>query len=196
MAEAPGGRLDMGNGTGIKAIPTTFDGIRFRSRLEARWAVFYSIAGIRYFYEYEGFQLPSGWYLPDFWLPDLEVWVEIKASEPTDTERRKAAELASATCHRTFIFSGSIGKGYITDMYTNDNAEAFFPDKDNGSCWDNQYRWCLCPWCRRRGIEYNGRGARVCGWKRHQATYDDKCYTDNDPVLLAAYEAAGSYQFD
>jgi hypothetical protein len=217
MAEAPRGRLDMRNGTGIKAIPTTFGGIRFRSRLEARWAVFYSIIGVRYFYEYEGFQLPSGWYLPDFWLPDLEVWVEIKASRPTETEERKMSDLASATHHRTYIFSGSIGKGYVDDdEYKNDNAQVFFEMDDTDDfgvpcfCCDYQYRWCLCPWCRRPGIEFNGRGARVCGWERHHGSEeealaaiqdqghwraDDKCYTDKDPVLLAAYDAAGSYQF-
>lgn len=51
----------------IKAIETVYNGYRFRSRLEARWAVFFDAAGIKYEYEPEGFELPDGTrYLPDF----------------------------------------------------------------------------------------------------------------------------------
>lgn len=51
----------------IKAIETIYSGYRFRSRLEARWAVFLDALGVRYEYEPEGFELPSGKrYLPDF----------------------------------------------------------------------------------------------------------------------------------
>ena len=63
----------------LKPIETVYAGYRFRSRLEARWAVFFDTLGLAYEYEKEGFDLgPAGWYLPDFWLPDLEYWVEIK----------------------------------------------------------------------------------------------------------------------
>lgn len=63
----------------MKAIETVYNGYRFRSRLEARWAVFFDEAGIKYQYELEGFELDNGqWYLPDFWLPGIEIWVEIK----------------------------------------------------------------------------------------------------------------------
>jgi hypothetical protein len=44
----------------ISNIPTRYNGITFRSRLEARWAVFWDVLGVRYFYEYEGYELPSG----------------------------------------------------------------------------------------------------------------------------------------
>ena len=51
----------------IKAIETIYDGYKFRSRLEARWAVFFKSLEIKYEYEPEGFMLPSGAkYLPDF----------------------------------------------------------------------------------------------------------------------------------
>ena len=71
----------------IKAIETRYKGYRFRSRLEARWAVFFDALGIRYQYEPQGFQiyrhLEQGdpWlYLPDFFLTDLGTWVEVKGS--------------------------------------------------------------------------------------------------------------------
>lgn len=62
----------------IKAIETKYDGYRFRSRLEARWAVFFNSLGVRFEYEPEGFELSCGRYLPDFYLTDLDLYVEIK----------------------------------------------------------------------------------------------------------------------
>lgn len=43
--------------TPIKAIETVYGGYRFRSRLEARWAVFFNTLGIPFEYEKEGFDL-------------------------------------------------------------------------------------------------------------------------------------------
>jgi hypothetical protein len=71
----------------IKVLQTTYNGYRFRSRTEARWAVFFDAAGIAYEYEKEGFTLPDGsMYLPDFWLPRIGFWVEVKGSDPTEVE--------------------------------------------------------------------------------------------------------------
>jgi hypothetical protein len=51
----------------IRAIETEYNGYRFRSRLEARWAVFFDSLGVKYEYEPEGFDLGNGiYYLPDF----------------------------------------------------------------------------------------------------------------------------------
>lgn len=82
----------------IKAIETTYKGIKFRSRLEARWAVFFDACGVNWEYEPEGFELPNGqYYLPDFLLHDVviregqesekaDLWVEVKAKERMTTE--------------------------------------------------------------------------------------------------------------
>jgi nucleoside 2-deoxyribosyltransferase len=67
----------------VKAIETCYKGYRFRSRLEARWAVFWDALGVPYDYEPQGFDLGElGWYLPDFWLPNEKLWVEIKPGPP------------------------------------------------------------------------------------------------------------------
>lgn len=50
----------------IRPVETVYDGYRFRSRLEARWAVFFKSLGVRYEYEPEGFMTEAGPYLPDF----------------------------------------------------------------------------------------------------------------------------------
>ena len=63
----------------IQAIETIYNGYRFRSRLEARWAIFFSAMGVKYEYEPEGYRLSDGTlYLPDFYLPESDTFVEIK----------------------------------------------------------------------------------------------------------------------
>lgn len=63
----------------IKPIETIYNGYRFRSRLEARWAVFFDALKIKYEYEPEGYDLGDGvYYLPDFYLPEFDLFVEIK----------------------------------------------------------------------------------------------------------------------
>lgn len=65
----------------MKAIETTYAGCRFRSRLEARWAVFMDTMHIPWQYEAEGFLLDHDKpYLPDFYLPNTDTWVEVKPS--------------------------------------------------------------------------------------------------------------------
>jgi hypothetical protein len=60
----------------IKAIPTTYAGTRFRSRLEARWAAFFDLAGLEW--EYEPCDM-DGW-CPDFALMvnGAAVYAEVK----------------------------------------------------------------------------------------------------------------------
>ena len=61
--------------TDIKPIETVYNGYRFRSRSEARWAVFFDTLGIEYIYEPEGFTFPDGTnYLPDFYLPKMNTF--------------------------------------------------------------------------------------------------------------------------
>jgi hypothetical protein len=64
------------------AIETRYAGCRFRSRLEARWAVFFDHLGIAWEYEPEGYEVASGRYLPDFYLPEFQKWIEVKPTVP------------------------------------------------------------------------------------------------------------------
>ena len=98
----------------IKAIETVYNGYRFRSRLEARWAVFFDVLGIEYQYEPEGFDLgEEGWYLPDFWLSlnddrynHAGYWVEIKGAKPTLSEMAKILALAVGSGHTAWLIHG------------------------------------------------------------------------------------------
>src|SRR5262245_40754729 len=78
--------LQAGNRPQLKPIPTWYDGYRFRSRTEARYAVLWKGCYWPYEYERQGFALERGPYLPDFYLPQQRAWVEVKGVEPTSQE--------------------------------------------------------------------------------------------------------------
>lgn len=82
----------------MKAIETRYKGYRFRSRLEARWAVFFDALAMDWTYEPEGFELADGTrYLPDFYIPSMGLYVEVKGSSPTTIEAAKCERLAFET---------------------------------------------------------------------------------------------------
>lgn len=94
----------------MKAIETIYHGYRFRSRLEARWAVFFDALGFGWTYEPEGYELPSGLrYLPDFSFQDWNLICEVKPKEPLSIEFRKARELASASGQNVLMLCGAPG---------------------------------------------------------------------------------------
>lgn len=77
----------------IKPIETLYNGYRFRSRLEARWAVFFDAIGLKYEYEVEGYKIEGSEvkeirYLPDFYIPSLDRWFEIKAKPLSEYEMK------------------------------------------------------------------------------------------------------------
>ena len=84
----------------IKAIQTAYAGYHFRSRLEARWAVFFDSLGVEWLYENEGFELSDGSrYLPDFEISafGFDCFVEIKPTKPNEDEINKAKLLSFGT---------------------------------------------------------------------------------------------------
>jgi hypothetical protein len=93
----------------IKPIQTHYNGYHFRSRLEARWAVFFDALNIEYEYEVEGFDLGNDiLYLPDFWLPMQRVWFEVKGPPPTNDDSKKMIKLCYGTQTKGIIYSGQI----------------------------------------------------------------------------------------
>jgi hypothetical protein len=173
----------------IAAIPTSYRGVTFRSRLEARWAVFYDALGVEWHYEHEGYQLSSGWYLPDFWLPNVNggCFVEIKP-EPGHGEEHCRA-LANASSRTVFLFHGEVTCPAERSGYELSSAQ--FTPGDGG---DIAYWWCECPKCGRVGIQFDGRGARVCGASCYP-NGEYKEYSAESPRLLAAYGQARARRF-
>ena len=99
--------------TQLKVIETVYRGHLFRSRIEARWAVFYDALGVPWEYEKEGFDLDGSddrgsWYLPDFWLPEQDCFVEIKGEIPKLIEEIKASVLSQKSGKIVHIFYGPL----------------------------------------------------------------------------------------
>jgi len=93
----------------IKAIETEYDGHRFRSRLEARWAVFFNAVGLTYEYEIEGFEMDGTRYLPDFYIPSLNRWFEIKGKPLSLNEIKKCEEFCRRLDNENIKYSVIIG---------------------------------------------------------------------------------------
>jgi hypothetical protein len=74
-------------------IDTEYNGYYFRSRLEARYAVYFDKLGWKYEYEAEGYKLDSGFYLPDFYFPEIDCFAEVKAKKLNELEMKLCYEL-------------------------------------------------------------------------------------------------------
>jgi hypothetical protein len=63
----------------MRSLEANYNGVLFRSRLEARWAIYFDALKIKWVYEPECVILSNGQkYTPDFYLPDYDLYVEIK----------------------------------------------------------------------------------------------------------------------
>lgn len=66
----------------MKALETKYKDVLFRSRLEARWAIFFDLLEIKYNYEPECFILSNELkYTPDFYLPEYDIYIEVKPNK-------------------------------------------------------------------------------------------------------------------
>ena len=182
------------------AIETEYKGYKFRSRLEARWAVFFDAMGVKWIYEPEGFKmytdefplLPDGsYYLPDFYLPESDTWVEVKgAVHNKDVDKLMKLYRDGNLRNFNIVMVGDIPDdtddivSWIYNRYP--AADTFI----NGFT-DFPYLPCVCPTCGKFGFQFDGRGARIC---RHDD--NDKGYTADDPEIRVAYKAARQARFE
>lgn len=90
----------------MKPIQTFYKGYYFHLRLEARWAIFLDALNAKWSYEAEGFDLDGIWYLPDFWVHDWNVWIEIKGKPASEEENRKCKLLARASGKSVLLLVG------------------------------------------------------------------------------------------
>jgi hypothetical protein len=100
----------------ISAIETTYKGYRFRSRLEARWAVFFDALEIKWEYEPQGYEKKFDFdkimYLPDFYLPDSKLYIEVKGNSDFEEWAHLAENFLDYNCPMPyFTNSYDIGEG-------------------------------------------------------------------------------------
>jgi hypothetical protein len=211
----------------IKAIETRYKGYRFRSRLEARWAVFLDTLGIAWEYEKEGYDLgEAGWYLPDFWLPEMKIWAEVKAEIPVTSKgwnnfqgeakiiADKCGALAWHTQSNVLLVDNRL-MGFL-DAMNNYPAQEMYPylifyphPQSEGSGWyaDHCQEFCDCLSCAKIGICYEGDRSRInCECvpgptDEWDLEYENECRrvkggTGSSRWIDAAYAAARSARFE
>lgn len=123
----------------IKAIPTYYRGTHYRSRIEARWAVFFDVLGMRHEHEPEKFDLPNRRYLPDFQVftgacgtLESNIFLEVKGPPPTEDEFLKLSDFSRIVGYgRALLVHGGI-RDYTLMDGTGDR--------------DGWY-WMQCPFC-------------------------------------------------
>lgn len=126
----------------MKIIPTVFDGIKFRSRLEARWAVFFKKIGIEYEWEPESFDLGETAYIPDFYLSNFGggIYCEIK---PVGGDFSKAWLFAEKTKLGIWLCEGPPGfRTYIYLKFMGEDVVDFtvIPMYDHGF-YEKRFWW-------------------------------------------------------
>lgn len=191
----------------IKPIQTRYAGYFFRSRLEARWAVFFDTLRLDWSYEPEGFELVRhGYYLPDFrvMMRGYPVWFEIKPGN--EAEYPPFTEFINSS---PGSWRGAVLNEIPDPRYVSRSQGYWYPPcKDTPYClwgqteedmpdggWDNHFRFCVCKQCGEVGFEFDGRSARIgCGCSCHKDS--DKNYTPDHPRIVAAFAAARAARFE
>ena len=182
------------SGVGIMSVTpleTLYHGVYFRSKTEARFAVFLDCLGIKWEYEPQGFDLGNG----------LKLWKDDKPGELSDYDYAKI---------NSFVFdkSGSVinplwvaGNCYTLNPM---NKHDFLSCSDHGSqnlintfrtiTGDNKDLYPICP-------QYGKLVLAITGCHYPVPCYD--CFVDYDDVdynfcdnVLNALEEASRYKFD
>jgi len=201
----------MRNRNEIGAIETVFDGYRFRSRLEARWAVFFKTAGIRYIYEPECFRLPSGkLYLPDFYLPEVNmrttedeggIYVEVKPSKPNSAEIDYLFELSKITGKGVLLLEGmpALWNGFF-DAEGDGHYDCSWDPQFGNTAWDVCMLFARCYECYRVRVQHGYyqepyEYGQYCEYCLNQLGEKSPCNAAH-PSLVHAVKVARSYRFD
>lgn len=145
---------------GMKPIETVYNGYRFRSRLEARWAVFFDTCGVTWEYEPEGFELPNGEkYLPDFRVYNCEerapetMWIEVKGEMTHDDASKILSFIGRLPRENSTEHSGFIHAYYenailvVGDIPRGETFEEILvSQKNQWAAYDTRYRkWPISP---------------------------------------------------
>lgn len=169
----------------VRALPTTYAGHQFRSRTEARWAIFFDALGVPWEYEPEGYDVNGQWYLPDFKLylgqgQSRRVWFEVKPDNYAAIEMTEAATPVPYHDDDRDVYTGdfatweALSKATGMDFYLARGFPTpdFYDDAvDNGRIvqvtpwWDNYYTFMQCrnPGCTNIDIGHGKNTAERIG---------------------------------
>lgn len=162
---------------------TWYKGVWFRSRLEARWAVFFDTLKIDWEYEPERrviqkykTKTKTTTYLPDFYLPVYRLWIEVKPLKPRKEEQHKASEWAKEYGLMLVLF-----QGFRPENYNNGNWLYQAESKGGKVLLHRDIRW---------GQDLNSNEVRL--GSNHTPSND---WDSESNRLKIAYSRAKTYRF-
>ncbi len=176
------------------SVPTLYKGIQFRSRLEARWAIFFDELGIEWDYEPETFQTKYGYYMPDFFLPSINRWFIVKGKVLKNDEREKVEDVCVLTDSSAIIACGGLPLQFDWDKHGFYCYRFLFISKakDGGTYADEPYLPCICKQCGKFDFQYEGRYERNC--ECSDSDHGQNSFSWQQPTIQNALrKARGSY---
>lgn len=180
----------------MKAIETRYAGHRFRSRLEARWAVFFDHLGVEWEYEPQGYVVGGTPYLPDFRLLNLPyprpVLFEVKGP-PLDDDAYELMLHRLGVQNVVLVAVGQIPRPdrvAASGPVDSGGLVRFGSNQEPDVLW-----WTVCPGCGTVGTELEALAGQVpCGCAGHGANRGPR--SGDHPRILAALTAARSARFE
>lgn len=188
-----------------KIKKTNYGGLLFRSRTEAKWAVFFDTLGVKYdyepFFEEVGNDYISYNYLPDFYLPSQEKFIEVKPGKPTELEEQKAAFWCKDILEIVVLFNlqpptDKLENGWLY----------YFPNIKKTPMVMQHYWWGECQQCGYIDIAEHAY-VTACGcrnidyynnvWEKEEI--DERGYSKSfsrSKRLMKAYSIAKNYKFN
>jgi len=163
----------------LVSLPTFYRGHKFRSRLEARYAVYFDALSIDWRYEYEAYSINGRFYLPDFVLPNVSLR---DFGSPCFIEIKPSYELYD-----------SWERSFGVDCFDGFNLCVFVGDHVPGRLiqhfpyWDEEMAFMRCYKCGFTKIEYLESNYAVCKDCRSKMVILDEYSTEVQVASAAAY---------
>jgi hypothetical protein len=127
--------------------------------------VFFDALVIEYRYEPEGYDLDeAGWYLPDFHLPNLGVWIEIKPDISTRQGNTKTYRLFAREIGPIIRFVGLPSVAWNGTLYCQDACES------GGGDYEIAAGFAYCHICKRFVISLSDNDRRFLNGERQLLT--------------------------
>ena len=174
----------------IKSIETYYKGYLCRSRTEARWMVAFDKVDIKYEYEPEGFDLgKAGKYLPDFYLPQVDMYAEVKGRPFNIQELKKAKALASESKKVVLLLDGAPARKAYWGIHPDDGRWTWEVTFQNEN-------FCICDYDIFEGSNYwlsekrFFSGTANCGKESFPLSHDNGHSDESDSIADKASRSA------
>ncbi|KAL9645842.1 hypothetical protein ABK040_003574 [Willaertia magna] len=185
-----------------------YNGYCFRSKLEMKWAKFFESCNLQYEYECRTFSISTQHtYTPDFYLPSINTWIEIKPTYPIEEERTKAQALANilktrekSDHARVFILYGDVSAPFTKKFSSGAMAIEFYSNNNNNNGEESSSTttttfstleplgWCQCEICGKISLQYRCQ-PNCCNQKQNDETVIHKSkILDNAYFLVSKLE--------